>query len=131
MRGAVVSKETPRKVSEKQSPTLIDVCCFFHESNLFFSVNVTGLIPKKGDHVKGLGAAPLRASGKVRCGSQQHFYMEPQTALAIPDEDKFMTVYSSCQVGTCSLFPLRSLFCLRFCLRVLLAGSAFGLFFLC
>lgn len=29
--------------------------------------------------------------------SQQHFYMEPQTAVATPDEDGGMTVMSSCQ----------------------------------
>lgn len=31
-------------------------------------------------------------------GSQYYFYLETQTALAIPDEDQCMVVYSSCQV---------------------------------
>ncbi|KAJ6693050.1 XANTHINE DEHYDROGENASE [Salix purpurea] len=36
-------------------------------------------------------------SAKIKLGSQYHFYMETQTALAIPDEDNTMVVYSSNQ----------------------------------
>ncbi|CEL95372.1 unnamed protein product [Vitrella brassicaformis CCMP3155] len=35
--------------------------------------------------------------GVVECGSQLHFYMEPQAAYAVPDEDGTMTVWSSTQ----------------------------------
>jgi xanthine dehydrogenase molybdopterin-binding subunit B len=34
---------------------------------------------------------------QVRTGGQYYFYMETQTALAIPDEDDCMVVYSSTQ----------------------------------
>ena len=34
---------------------------------------------------------------QIRLGSQYYFYMESQTALAIPDEDNCMVVYSSIQ----------------------------------
>ena len=34
---------------------------------------------------------------QIRLGSQYFFYMETQTALAIPDEDNCMVVYSSSQ----------------------------------
>jgi len=34
---------------------------------------------------------------QVKLGSQYYFYMETQTALAIPDEDNCTVVYSSCQ----------------------------------
>ncbi|KAL0435241.1 UNVERIFIED_CONTAM: Abscisic-aldehyde oxidase [Sesamum radiatum] len=36
-------------------------------------------------------------SDKIKLGSQYYFYMETQTALAIPDEDNCMVVYSSIQ----------------------------------
>ncbi|KAF0929320.1 hypothetical protein E2562_019903 [Oryza meyeriana var. granulata] len=36
--------------------------------------------------------------GKVKLGSQYYFYMETQTALAIPDEDNCITVYCSAQM---------------------------------
>lgn len=35
---------------------------------------------------------------QVKLGSQYYFYMESQAALAIPDEDNCMVVYSSSQV---------------------------------
>lgn len=35
---------------------------------------------------------------QIKLGSQYYFYMETQTALAVPDEDNCMVVYSSCQV---------------------------------
>jgi len=34
---------------------------------------------------------------QMKLGSQYYFYMEPQTALAVPDEDNCITVYSSNQ----------------------------------
>ena len=35
---------------------------------------------------------------QIRLGSQYFFYMETQTALAVPDEDNSIVVYSSCQI---------------------------------
>ena len=35
---------------------------------------------------------------QIKLGSQYYFYMETQTALAVPDEDNCMVVYSSIQV---------------------------------
>lgn len=34
---------------------------------------------------------------QLRLGSQYFFYMETQTALALPDEDKYIVVYSATQ----------------------------------
>lgn len=34
---------------------------------------------------------------QMRLGSQYYFYMETQTALAVPDEDNCMVVYASSQ----------------------------------
>ena len=36
-------------------------------------------------------------SSQIKLGSQYYFYMETQTALAIPDEDNCIVVYSSSQ----------------------------------
>ncbi|PPR82070.1 hypothetical protein GOBAR_AA38648 [Gossypium barbadense] len=36
-------------------------------------------------------------SAELKLGSQYYFYMETQTALAVPDEDNCIVVYSSCQ----------------------------------
>ncbi|GJN24611.1 hypothetical protein PR202_gb12364 [Eleusine coracana subsp. coracana] len=57
------------------------------------------LLPQKiGDFSKGMAKADQKiCSAEVKLNSQYFFYMETQTALAIPDEDNCMVVYSSSQ----------------------------------
>ncbi|KAL1188795.1 Aldehyde oxidase 4 [Cardamine amara subsp. amara] len=51
-----------------------------------------------GDISKGMAEADRKIrSVELRLGSQYFFYMETQTALALPDEDKCLVVYSSTQ----------------------------------
>lgn len=51
-----------------------------------------------GDFSKGMAEADHQIlSAEIRLGSQYYFYMETQTALAVPDEDNCMVVYSSTQ----------------------------------
>ncbi|KAJ3669930.1 hypothetical protein LUZ60_010254 [Juncus effusus] len=51
-----------------------------------------------GDFSKGMEEADHKIiSSEVRLGSQYWFYMETQTALAVPDEDNCITVYTSSQ----------------------------------
>jgi xanthine dehydrogenase large subunit len=54
----------------------------------------------RGDAPSAIRAAPCRLGGEVRCGGQDHFYLEGQVALAIPGEDLDMFVYSSTQHPT-------------------------------
>ncbi|XP_022730137.1 abscisic-aldehyde oxidase-like isoform X2 [Durio zibethinus] len=64
----------------------------------FFKVPPS-LYPKQvGDLSKGMAEADHRIlSAEIKLGSQYYFYMETQTALAVPDEDNCMVVYSSIQ----------------------------------
>ncbi|XP_019239887.1 PREDICTED: indole-3-acetaldehyde oxidase-like [Nicotiana attenuata] len=57
------------------------------------------LYPKKvGDFSEGMTEADHKIlSAEMRLGSQYYFYMETQTALAVPDEDNCMVVYASSQ----------------------------------
>jgi xanthine dehydrogenase molybdopterin-binding subunit B len=50
-----------------------------------------------GDVDGALAAADRCLHGQLRIGSQRHFYMEPQTAVATPEEGGRMNVISSCQ----------------------------------
>ncbi|KAG0478776.1 hypothetical protein HPP92_013495 [Vanilla planifolia] len=51
-----------------------------------------------GDFTKGMAEADHKIlSAEIMLPSQYHFYMETQTALAIPDEDNCLVVYSSTQ----------------------------------
>ena len=44
-----------------------------------------------------IAAAPLRLSGRIEIGGQEHFYLEGQAALAVPGEDRDVTLYCSTQ----------------------------------
>ena len=54
----------------------------------------------RGEVEPALAGAPHRLSGEVRCGGQDHFYLEGQIALAVPGEDGDMQVWSSTQHPT-------------------------------
>ena len=54
----------------------------------------------KGDPAAALANAPAQLSGSLRIGGQEHFYLEGQAALAVPQEDGDILVYSSTQHPT-------------------------------
>ncbi|MQL74596.1 hypothetical protein Taro_006978 [Colocasia esculenta] len=61
-------------------------------------LTVEEAVKQVGDFDRGMEEADHKIlSAEIVLGSQYHFYMETQTALAIPDEDKCMLVYSSTQ----------------------------------
>lgn len=53
-----------------------------------------------GDAEAAMEKSPNTVSGDVSCGGQDHFYLESHIALAVPGEDRDMTVYSSTQHPT-------------------------------
>jgi xanthine dehydrogenase large subunit len=55
---------------------------------------------ERGDSHRAIAAARHRVAGGFRCGGQDHFYLEGQIALAVPQEDDHMLVYSSTQHPT-------------------------------
>ncbi|XP_068649944.1 indole-3-acetaldehyde oxidase-like isoform X2 [Aristolochia californica] len=82
------------------------------ERSSFFETPSLSLKPV-GDFSKGMEEAKHRILSEIKLGSQYYFYMETQTALAIPDEENCMVVYSSTQspeitqsvVATCLGIP--------------------------
>ncbi|HEY4940332.1 MAG TPA: xanthine dehydrogenase molybdopterin binding subunit [Rhizomicrobium sp.] len=50
-----------------------------------------------GDSAAALAKAKHRAAGRLAIGGQDHFYLEGQVALAVPQEDRDILVYSSTQ----------------------------------
>ena len=54
----------------------------------------------KGDVDKALSGAPHRLQGTIELGGQEHFYLEGQAALALPQEGGDMAVHSSTQHPT-------------------------------
>ncbi|MEL6958908.1 MAG: xanthine dehydrogenase molybdopterin binding subunit [Pseudomonadota bacterium] len=54
----------------------------------------------KGDVDRSLADAPSRLQGRIEMGGQEHFYLEGQAALALPQEGGDMVVQSSTQHPT-------------------------------
>ncbi|KAK9727101.1 hypothetical protein RND81_05G257800 [Saponaria officinalis] len=68
------------------------------ERSSFFDIPPFACPEPVGDFAKGMAEAEHKIiSAEIRLPSQYYFYMETQTALAIPDEDNCMLVYSSTQ----------------------------------
>lgn len=57
-------------------------------------------IYQKGDAAAAIAAAPHQIEGSFELGGQEHFYLEGQAALALPQEDGAMLVNSSTQHPT-------------------------------
>jgi xanthine dehydrogenase large subunit len=57
-------------------------------------------VMQRGDAEAALAQSPLRLSGRIDVGGQEHFYLEGQVAMAIPGEDGDMLVHSSTQHPT-------------------------------
>ena len=51
----------------------------------------------RGDAAASIDAAPRRVRRRIRTGGQDHFYLEGQVALCVPQEDNGLLVYSSTQ----------------------------------
>jgi len=58
------------------------------------------MIMRRGDVDKALADAPLRLSGEVEIGGQDHFYLETHVALARPTDDGGLHIFSSTQHPT-------------------------------
>ncbi|CAN1251655.1 Indole-3-acetaldehyde oxidase [Linum perenne] len=64
----------------------------------FFHVPPFVLPEQVGDFSKGMAEADHKIlSAEIKLDSQYYFYLESQSALAVPDEDNCMVVYSSSQ----------------------------------
>jgi xanthine dehydrogenase large subunit len=55
---------------------------------------------RRGDVHSALAGAPRRLSGELRIGGQEHFYLEANAAIAIPEEAGQIVVHSSTQNPT-------------------------------
>ena len=54
-------------------------------------------IVQRGAPERAIAAAPHRLAGRIRTGEQEHFYLETQIALAVPQEDGDLLLHCSTQ----------------------------------
>jgi xanthine dehydrogenase large subunit len=82
------------KIDYDMLPALIDPADASKENPRLVTEPLT---LKRGDFAAAIAEAPRKIKGRMRVGGQDHFYLEGQIALAIPGEDRDVTVYSSTQ----------------------------------
>jgi xanthine dehydrogenase large subunit len=81
------------KVEYEPLPTILDIrSALAAQAMVLPTQRIT-----RGNPVEALALAPHRLQGTVQVGGQDHFYLEGQIAIAVPQEDGAMLVYSSTQ----------------------------------
>jgi xanthine dehydrogenase large subunit len=94
--GAARRAAARARVEFEELPALLDIrAAIAAESTVVASKHVT-----RGDAAGALARAPHRLAGTVEIGGQDHFYLEGQVAIALPQEDGAMLVVSSTQHPT-------------------------------
>jgi xanthine dehydrogenase large subunit len=94
--GAARRAAAKARVDYAELPAMLDVRAAIAAKNF--------VVPSKhlsrGDAAAAMARAPHRLNGSVDIGGQDHFYLEGQVAIAIPQEDGAMLVHSSTQHPT-------------------------------
>jgi xanthine dehydrogenase large subunit len=81
------------KVDIKQLPAILDIETALEQESFVDQSHEM----KRGDPEKAIDHAPHRSHGEIYMGGQDHFYLEGQAAMSIPQEDGDMLVFSSSQ----------------------------------
>jgi xanthine dehydrogenase large subunit len=85
------------RISSAERPALLTVDQALAANSRFESGPV---IWARGEAAAAIAAAPHRIGGQIEVGGQEHFYLEGQVALALPQEGGDMVVHSSTQHPT-------------------------------
>ena len=81
------------KIAYEPLPAMLDIAA----AKLGGALVCAPMTLQRGDPAPLLDAATRRLSGQMRCGGQEHFYLEGQIALALPGEADEIIVHSSTQ----------------------------------
>ena len=81
------------KVIYQELEPIVTIEDALKKNNLLFEPRII----KKGDPQNKIIKSKNKLKGKFNTGSQEHFYLEGQVCLVIPQEDNNLTVYSSTQ----------------------------------
>ena len=77
----------------EQRPAILDIDAAMAAESFVLEPHVM----QRGEAGPAIAAAPHRLQGEIRTGGQDHFYLEGQVSMAIPQEDGDMMVYTSSQ----------------------------------
>jgi len=84
------------RVDYEELPAILDIRSALAQKSFVIPTQTLA----RGDPRARLEVSPRRLSGTVEMGGQDHFYLEGQIAIAIPQEDGAMLIHSSTQHPT-------------------------------
>lgn len=99
---ALIAAETEEQLYEAESKIIINYAPLPAIVDLETAIEQNQLIApprliKRGNPDETINTAPHVLSGTLKTNGQEHWYLETQTALAIPREDNEMLIYASSQ----------------------------------
>lgn len=92
-REAALEAEELIRIEYESLPAILDIESAMASNKPFAPVRKI----ERGDPDAALKIAPHRITGVLRTGAQEHWYLETQTALAVPGEGAEMLIYASSQ----------------------------------
>jgi xanthine dehydrogenase large subunit len=84
------------KVEYEELPAILDIETALAQKSFVLEPQIL----QRGDAREALKSAPNRIQGRVRTGGQDHFYLEGQVSMALPQEDGDMLILTSSQHPT-------------------------------
>jgi xanthine dehydrogenase large subunit len=81
------------KIEYEELPAILDARAAIAANSFVIPTPVL----RRGDPLAALAQAPYRLRGSLTIGGQEHFYLEGQIAVAIPQEDGTLLIHSSTQ----------------------------------
>ncbi len=99
---AADSREIARKaarlanVQYRKLPAILDIDAALKAESFVIEPHTM----RRGDSETAIRTAPNRLQGEIRTGGQDHFYLEGQVSMALPQEDGDILIYTSSQHPT-------------------------------
>ena len=84
------------RIEYEELPAILDIRSALKQKSFVIPTQTL----RRGEPEAALAKAPRRLKGSAEVGGQEHFYLEGQVAVAIPNEDGRMLVHSSTQHPT-------------------------------
>jgi xanthine dehydrogenase large subunit len=81
------------KIEYEELPAILDIETALREKSFVLAPRVM----QRGDAPAAIASAPERLQGEISTGGQDHFYLEGQVSMALPQEDGDMLVLTSSQ----------------------------------
>jgi xanthine dehydrogenase large subunit len=81
------------KIEYEELPAILDIETALAEQSFVLDPHIL----QRGDSQSALSTAPNRLQGEIHTGGQDHFYLEGQVSMALPQEDGDMLVLTSSQ----------------------------------